>query len=182
MSVLSRFENVAGTAWRDAKLTNWARRPFKKGSRTAKAGLQFLCGRRNLGDLTTEFVTLREGFEPRVSPPVAAPRLVIARPLAASRQVCSALLAAAFVQCSALPRAAVCLPTREQCLQPCCCRNNQQGAGLQKSSIGRCAPWTALRVKCARQSRISIRCYRTHRNDVRKELGSTAPKPLHNLP
>ena len=143
-----------------------------------KAGLPSLCERRNLGGLTTESVTLREGFEPRVAPRL----LVFAGPLAASRRVCSALLAAAFVRCSALPRAAVRLPTREQCLQPGCCRNNQRGARLHKSSIGRCAPWTALRGEMRTTIPHFDPVLPDPRNDVRKELGSTAPKPLHNLP
>jgi hypothetical protein len=63
---------------------------------------------------------------------------VIVRPLAASRQVCPALLAADFVRYSALTKAAT--------------TNEEQR--LQKSSIGRCAPWTALKVERAR-----------HRND-----------------
>ena len=52
----------------------------------------------------------------------------------------------------ALTKAAACLPKREQCLQPCCCRNNQRGARLQKSSIARCAPLTALKVERAMHS------------------------------
>src|SRR3979490_1491519 len=84
--------------------------------------------------------TLREGFEPQLSPPLAVPPpLGCAAPVAASRQGCCALLHASLVRRNALPRAAVCLPTPEQCLRPCCCRNKQL-AECRKSTTRQCAP------------------------------------------
>lgn len=80
-------------------------------------------------------VILRGGFEPRISPPLAVPQpLALAPHLARLRPVCSGLPDGSYASRIAAPGAAMCLPTREQGLQPCCCRNKRR-AGFHKSTI-----------------------------------------------
>jgi hypothetical protein len=81
-------------------------------------------------------LTLRKGFEPEPSSPLAAlPQVCSVAP----PWECRGLLNGSWVPRTAwLAGAAACLPTREQSLQLCCCLNKRRAA-QRKSIMQQCA-------------------------------------------